>query len=345
VQIPDHHDALKRVLSLVDPSEIYAIGHRVVHGGQAFSRSMLVDSETLAALAKLDQLAPLHNPVNRMGIEMALELYPDAPQVAVFDTAFHADMPEHAYRYAIPAEWSDQLGVRRYGFHGTSHKYVAERAAAMLDVPPRDLNLITLHLGNGASAAAVSGGRCLDTSMGLTPLEGLVMGTRSGDLDPGALLYLMREGYSAAELDEGLNRYSGLQGLCDENDMRAVKTMAAEGDRRARLALDIYCYRIRKYIGAFCAVLGRVDAIIFTAGIGEHDPEIRETVIDGIGFLGVQMDLTLNRADSREARAVHLAGSAVAVLVIPTDEELQSAREVQAVLQSQNPDERPAAGR
>lgn len=329
--IPDHHAALQRILSLVDPSEIRAIGHRVVHGGRAFSTPMLLDREALEALAELDQLAPLHNPVNRMGIEMALALFPDAPQVAVFDTAFHADIPERAYRYAVPPEWSERLGVRRYGFHGTSHKYVAARASEMLGRPPEDLNLITLHLGNGASAAAISGGRCVDTSMGMTPLEGLVMGTRSGDLDPGAMLYLMREGYTVEQLDEGLNRHSGLQGLCDENDMRAVKDMAAGGDQRASLALDIYCYRIRKYIGAYCAVLGRLDAIVFTAGIGEHNPDIREAVMADLDFLGARIDPTLNRAPNTDARAIHLEGSPVAVLVIPTNEELQTAREVQAV--------------
>ena len=261
-------------------SQLDAIGHRVVHGGERFTQSVRIDETVVAAIRALIPLAPLHNPANLEGIMITRAEAPEVPQVAVFDTAFHQTIPDYAYRYALPEETYTQMGVRRYGFHGTSHHFVAKEAAAELEKDPSDANLITLHLGNGASVCAIKEGRSVDTSMGFTPLEGLIMGSRSGDLDPAILAYLSREhGYSMEALDHMLNKQSGLLGLCGENDMRQIHRMIAEGDARATLAHEMFCYRIVKYIGAYTAVLGKVDAIVFTGGIGEHDAVTRQAIM------------------------------------------------------------------
>jgi acetate kinase len=260
-------------------------------------------------------------------------MYPSVPQVAVFDTAFHRTMPARAYRYALPHELSDRLGIRRYGFHGTSHAHVSRKAAEHLGRPLADLNLITLHLGNGASAAAVAGGQCIDTSMGLTPLEGLVMGTRSGDLDPGVVFYLQREGgLSMDEIDAVLNRQSGLKGLTGTNDMREVQRRAEAGDSVAAEAVEIFCYRIRKYVGAYSAALGRVDALVFTAGIGENDAAVRAGVCAGLEPFGVHLDAGRNAVRSKQSRTISTDDSAIAVLVVPTDEELEIADQTMALV-------------
>jgi acetate kinase len=337
--LPDHAAALAAAAEELaadglglDSPELAAIGHRVVHGG-LISEPTLVDDAVLAAIEDLVPLAPLHNPANLTGIRTARELRPDLPQVAVFDTAFHTTMPEHAARYAIDTATADAHRVRRYGFHGTSHAYVSRRAAALLGRAPEDTNAIVLHLGNGASASAVRGGRCVDTSMGLTPLEGLVMGTRSGDVDPAVVFHLARgAGMSVDAVDELLNKKSGLFGLCGDNDMREIRRRADEGDRRARLALDVYVHRLRKYIGAYTAVLGRVDALVFTAGVGEHAAEVREAAVEGLGALGLAVDPARNAVRSDAPRVVSPDGCPVAVLVVPTDEELEIARQAFALV-------------
>lgn len=330
--LKDHRAALGLIMESLGTADISAVGHRVVHGGEHFRQTTLLDPPTLHALADLDALAPLHNPANRLGITTAMELFPGVPQVAVFDTAFHASLPDAASHYAIPAEWRERWGVRRFGFHGISHQYITLETARLLGLPLAATNLVSLHLGNGASAAAVQGGRSVDTTMGMTPLEGLVMGTRSGDIDPGALLYLLRNGLDVETLDRGLNRESGLLGLCGDNDMRAVTARAAQDDADATRALAVYCYRIRKTIGAYCAALGRVDALVFTAGVGENNPALREAILEGLDGFGIAIDPALNREAGDAARALHAADSAVAVLVIPTREELQIAREVRALI-------------
>ena len=305
-----------------------AIGHRVVHGGERFQAPARIDAEVCAAIRELALLAPLHNPANLIGIEVCRDAFPGVPQVAVFDTAFHQTLPPHAFRYAVPDAWYRELGVRRYGFHGTSHRYVAERAAEALGRPLAALNLITLHLGNGASAAAIRAGRCVDTSMGLTPLEGLVMGTRSGDLDPAVPLFVQRAaGLSPEAADAALNQESGLLGLAGTGDMRELLAQERSGDERARLALELYCYRIRKYLGAYCAALGRVDALVFTGGVGENAARVRSLVCAGIETLGIALDERANDAAAGEVAEIGRAGVAVRVLVVRTNEELQIARE------------------
>jgi acetate kinase len=341
--IADHHEGLKRIVSLlVDPkhgviadkNEISAVGHRVVHGGEAFHSTVIVDDKVVAAIKKNIPLAPLHNPFNLMGIEVAGSIFPDAPQVAVFDTAFHQTIPRHAYLYALPCEMYERHKVRRYGFHGTSHAYVSEQAAEYLDRPLAELNLITIHIGNGASMTAVKNGRSVDTSMGMTPLAGLVMGTRSGDIDP-ALPFFMADylGMSLQEIDRLLNRESGLKGLCGTNDMREVIQNMENGDKRAAVALDIYTYRIKKYIGAYFAALGSIDAIIFTAGVGEHAPLIRQKSCQGLNRLGIEIDAGKNSFPGGFIREINTRNSEVKVLVIPTDEELQIARETKKAIE------------
>jgi acetate kinase len=306
------------------PADLAAIGHRVVHGGERFTDPTLVDDDVLAAIRALTPLAPLHNPANALGIEVARRLYPDIPQVAVFDTAFHRTLPPRAYRYALPRDLADRHGIRRFGFHGTSHAYVSRRAAEHLGRPVDELALITLHLGNGASAAAVAGGRSIDTSMGLTPLQGLVMGTRSGDVDPAVVFHLHREaGMDLAAIEDLLTRRSGLLGLAGTADLRDVQARAEAGDGDAAEALDVFCYRIRSYIGAYAAALGRVDAIVFTAGIGENAPDVRARVCAGLEGFGVLIDPEANAAAGGGARTV--SQGRVAVLVVPTDEELEIA--------------------
>lgn len=332
--VADHRAALGEVVAALRAEgldeRVAAIGHRVVHGGDRFVEPTRIDDDVLAGIRDLTPLAPLHNPANVTGIEVARELWPHLPQVAVFDTAFHATLPVHAYRYAVPEEWYTDHDVRRYGFHGTSHAYVARQAAGILGRPAEDLRLITLHLGNGASATAVSGGRSIDTSMGLTPLEGLVMGTRSGDLDPAVIFHVARSsGATPDEIDRALNKASGMLGLCGHNDLRTVEERAAGGDDRAQLALEVFCYRIRKYVGAYTAALGGIDGIVFTAGIGEHSPGVRARVCSGLGWLGATLD---DEANAASATVISTPDSRVTVLVVPTDEELEIATSTLAVL-------------
>lgn len=333
-------EALEASALLTDARPLSAIGHRVVHGGEAFRAPAMLDEASVRQIRDCIPLAPLHNPANLAGIEACRRLFPDLPQVAVFDTAFHQDMPESAWRYAVPEAWYRSYGVRRYGFHGTSHAYVAARAAEWLGRPLAECSLITLHLGNGASVSAIAQGRCRDTSMGMTPLEGLVMGTRSGDIDPAIPVYLQsRAGMSATAVDTALNRDSGLRALCGDNDMRRILARVADGDRHAELALDIYCERIRKYIGAYVALLGRVDAVVFTGGIGEHAAPVRERVCANLDGLGIRLDASANAAAGGELAAVQQAsdtpGGGVPILVIRTNEELEIARQTHRLCASQ----------
>ena len=333
--LSDHAEAIDRIAGLLadagvawDASELLGIGHRVVHGGEAFREPCLIDARVIETIRRLSSLAPLHNPANLLGIEVAMARQPNVPQVAVFDTAFHHSIPPRAYRYAVPEEWYQSHGVRRYGFHGTSCAYVAKQAARELGRPLEELNLIVLHLGNGASVTAIERGKSVDTSMGMTPLEGLVMGTRSGDIDPGVIVYLaLQVGMSVEKIDADLNGVSGLFGLCGVGDVRDVLGREAAGDGRARLALDVYTYRMRKYIGAYMAVLGHVDAIVFTAGVGEHSADIRERACQGLEGLGVQLDEARNRAGAKGVRSIHRRGAPLAVLVVPTNEELEIAEQ------------------
>ena len=336
----DHDEALRAALDAfetqgpsLDSAGVVAVGHRVVHGGEQFSAPTLIDDGVVSAVESLVPLAPLHNPANLEGIAVARKLFPDLPQVAVFDTAYHQTMPPVAYTYAVPVAWRDEHAIRRYGFHGTSHAYVARSAAAALGRAPEAVNVIVLHLGNGASATAVRGGRSVDTSMGLTPLEGLVMGTRSGDLDPALHAHLHRSlGWSLEQIDGALNRASGLKGLAGENDFREVMRMRAAGDAGAALAFDVYCYRIRKYVGAYYAVLGTVDAIVFTAGVGEHSPELRAAVLAGLGRLGIEVDHPRNTGPLDGPTLISPDSADVAVLVVPTDEEYEIARQALEVI-------------
>jgi acetate kinase len=338
--VPDHAAALKAVAEELaadglglDSPELAAIGHRVVHGGRRFTAPTVVTDEVLTEVRRLVPVAPLHNPANITGIEVARALRPDLPQVAVFDTAFHTTIPEHAARYAIDTAVADEHRVRRYGFHGTSHQYVARATARLLGRDPAELNVIVLHLGNGASASAVAGGVCVETSMGLTPLEGLVMGTRSGDIDAGVVFHLHRVGgLSIDEIDDLLNRRSGLLGLAGENDMREILRRADEGDRAAELAFAAYVHRLRKYLGAYYAVLGRVDAIAFTAGVGENAAPVRTAATEGLEELGILVDPELNSVRSGEARVISPEYSRVTVAVVPTDEELEIAQQAFALV-------------
>jgi acetate kinase len=311
-----------------DESELFGIGHRVVHGGELFSEPALIDDQVIADIRSLTPLAPLHNPSNLLGIELARTRFPGVPQVAVFDTAFHQTLPPHAFHYAIPNEWYTRHHVRRYGFHGTSHLYVSREAARYLGKSPETINLITLHLGNGASAAAVQGGKSVDTSMGMTPLEGLVMGTRSGDVDPALPFFIMREmGMTAEQVEKSLNLLSGLKGICGMNDMREIEGQAKNGDENANLALEIFCYRIKKYIGSYSAVLGRLDAVVFTGGIGENSVLVRSMVCSGLDQMGISLDEDKNGAVTETVAEIQTDGAAVKVLVIQTDEEREIARQ------------------
>ncbi len=317
-----------------DDAELIGIGHRVVHGGETFREPVLVDPDVLAAIRSLSPLAPLHNPSNVLGIEAGQMRFPGVPQVAVFDTAFHHTLPPFAYRYAVPRDLYEKHQVRKYGFHGTSHAFVAREAANHLGKPLAELNLITLHLGNGASAAAVKGGRSIDTSMGMTPLEGLVMGTRCGDIDPSVPFYLMRQtDMKPQDVEDLLNRKSGLKGLCERSDMRQVMEQASKGADDARLALDMFCYRIKKYIGAYYAVLGRLDAIVFTGGIGENAAPVRQRVCEGLRHIGVAVDAVKNEASRGSIAEIQPEGSPVKVLVVRTNEELEIARQVVATIE------------
>lgn len=340
VSAPDHARAMALVLDAfetagpnLDDSNLTAIGHRVVMGGLEFSAPTLIDDEVVAVIEQLSPLAPLHNPANLAGIRGARAALPETPHVAVFDTAFFRGLPEDATTYAIDRQTAAAHGIRRYGFHGTSHRFVSERVSVLLQ--RNDLRQIVLHLGNGASAAAVVGQKPVATTMGLTPLEGLVMGTRSGDIDPSIVLYLQRAaGLSIDEVDALLNRRSGMAGLTGHNDMRDVHAAAEAGDADARLALDVYVRRIKHYIGAYAAIMGGLDAVTFTAGVGENDAEIRGRVVDGLGFLGLGVDDARNAAGEEGERVISRDGAPAQVLVVPTDEELAIARDALAVVTS-----------
>ncbi|MEY6431659.1 acetate kinase [Thioalkalicoccus limnaeus] len=338
--IPDHRTGLTQIFAtlhdsgvLTDLGDLGAIGHRVVHGGEVFHCPTIIDDEVIEVIEAMVPLAPLHNPAHLAGIRVARALCPDVPSVAVFDTAFHLTMPRTAYRYALPEYLYKEHRVRRYGFHGTSHHYVAKQAATWLGKPLLQCNLITLHLGNGASATAIRNGHSVDTSMGLTPLEGLVMGTRSGDLDPAILFYLSKQlGLDLEALDDLLNRRSGLLGLCGVNDMREIHRLADHGDDGAELAIGVFCHRLTKYIGAYCALLGRVDALVFTGGIGENDADVRARACAGLENLGMRIDPAANRSEADGTRVISTPDSPVKLLVIPTNEELEIARQVHETL-------------
>jgi acetate kinase len=336
VPIADHHEGFRFLLDAavrypttrITPGAFFGFGHRVVHGGEVFREPVIVDNEVIRRIKELIPLAPLHNPSNVAAIEALRSLRPDVPNVAVFDTAFHQTMPPRAFRYALPEECYGAHHVRRYGFHGTSHHYVAKEAAQYLGIPLERLNLITLHLGNGTSAAAVENGRSIDTSMGLTPLEGLIMGTRCGDLDPAVHFYLTREtGMSFEAIEDLLNKESGLKGICGMNDVREIQRRADKGDAQAQLALEMFCYRIKKYIGAYSAALGRVDAIVFTGGIGENSARVRRGSCEGLTVLGISLDSSKNEGESSQIAEIQREDSRVKILVIRTNEELEIARQ------------------
>ncbi|MCD6545804.1 MAG: acetate kinase [Thermotogae bacterium] len=342
--IPNHEVGLSLLLDVLqdekmgvikDLSDIKAVGHRVVHGGERFAGSVRIDNEVLKAIEENIKLAPLHNPPNIAGIKAAMKLLPDVPQVAVFDTAFHQTMPKIAYLYAIPYEYYEKYKIRRYGFHGTSHRYVSKRAAEILGKRYEELKIITCHLGNGASIAAVKYGKSIDTSMGFTPLEGLVMGTRSGDLDPAIVTYLQEvENLSANEVYEILNKKSGVLGLSGiSSDMREIEDGALEGDPTARLTLDIYEYRIAKYIGAYAAAMNGIDVIVFTAGVGENSPILREEICENyLEYLGIKIDKKKNDVKGEEV-IISTSDSKVSVLVVPTNEELVIARDTKEIVE------------
>ncbi len=341
--IPDHKVGMHLVIDLItdnekgviaDKNEITAIGHRVVQGGESFSTAIRIDDSVKTAIRENNPLAPLHNPANLMGIEVAEELFPGTPNVAVFDTEFHQTMPAKAFLYALPYDYYKELRVRRYGFHGTSHKFVANQAAKLHNKKPEEVNVITVHLGNGCSMAAVKGGKCVDTSMGMTPLAGVMMGTRSGDIDPAIIAYIMEnKNMTIQEIDTVFNKQSGLKGICGMNDMRDIHDNVAKGDDMAKLAVDMFAYRVKKYIGAYTAVLGTVDVVAFTAGIGENDDIVRAAVSEDMTGLGIELDLEKNKGRASEPKAIHKAGSPVQVWIIPTNEELQIAQDTVNILQ------------
>ncbi|MEY4458770.1 MAG: hypothetical protein RIS25_1363 [Actinomycetota bacterium] len=329
----DHASGLRQVLEqLGADAGISVVGHRVVHGGSVFDRAVVVDDSVIEQIDELVPLAPLHNPANLAGVRAAREALPNVPHVVVFDTAFHQTIPHEAHTYAIDASVAAEHGIRRYGFHGTSHKFVTERAAQYLNKPVDDVNLIVLHLGNGASVTAISGGRSVDTSMGLTPLEGLVMGTRSGDLDPAIVFHLARVGgYSMDQLDELLNKRSGMKGLTGFSDMRDVEARIAEGSVEAAQGLAVWRHRVRHYVGAYRAQLASLDAVVFTAGVGENSALLRELSMQGLAHLGIELDSARNEVRSRDVRDIATNASPVRILVVPTNEELEIARQAVAV--------------
>lgn len=342
--IPNHEVAIKLVFDaltnseygvLKDVAEIEAVGHRVVHGGEKYASSVLIDDAVMATLRDCVELAPLHNPPNIMGIEVAQRLMPDVKHVAVFDTAFHQTMPRHAFLYALPYELYEKYRIRRYGFHGTSHKYVAQRAAALLERPLEDLRIITCHLGNGASVTAVDHGQSVDTSMGFTPLEGLIMGTRSGDLDPAVITFLQdKEELTLEATNALLNKKSGVLGISGvSSDFRSLEEASKNGNERAALAIDMFAYRVKKYIGAYAAVMGGVDAIVFTAGLGENSFSMREQICQGLEFLGIEIDPERNKVRGQEVD-ISTDAARVRALLIPTDEELMIAQDTVALARS-----------
>jgi acetate kinase len=333
----NHREALRQIIGSLPAAQISAVGHRVVHGGEKFKSSILITEEVLDAIKAVKDLAPLHNPPNIAGIEAAQEVLPGVPQIAVFDTAFHQTMPEHAFLYAVPYEWYGMYGVRRYGFHGTSHLYVSRRAAVLLGKPPLSTNLITMHIGNGVSISAIKEGVSVDTSMGMTPLEGAVMGTRCGDIDPAIILFMIeKEGFYADEIDTILNKKSGLLGITGKySDRRDIEKAAADGDRRAQLAVEIETYHLRKYIGSYLAALGRVDAVVFTAGAGELNWKLRAGVLTGLENLGLIFDKKKNEAAVSRDKETLISDdkSPVKIYVIPTDEEIVFIEDVVAILE------------
>ncbi|HEV7332273.1 MAG TPA: acetate kinase [Flavisolibacter sp.] len=343
LDLPDHEAGLHQVAQLLtdaaigviqNPGDIDAIGHRVVHGGESFSSTTVITKEVKEEIKKLFSLAPLHNPANYLGIEVAEKIFTNATQVAVFDTAFHQTMPEKAFRYAIPQSFYSDMGIRAYGFHGTSHKYVTEKALQYLQNP--QAKIITIHLGNGCSMAAVNGGRSVDTSMGFGPLSGLVMGTRSGDIDPSIIFHLVNQlGYSLDQVNNLLNKNSGMLGLTGFSDMRDILKAKAEGDEQAALAYELYTYRIKKYIGAYAAVLNGLDAIVFTAGVGENDAITRRMVCAQMDYLGITLDEQKNEERSATIRDISRNGSPVKVLIVPTNEELEIVKQCYALLQEE----------
>lgn len=343
VPMDTHKDAIGHVLEAImdkdhgvvqSMDEIGAVGHRVVHAGEKYSKSVLIDANVLAALEECVELAPLHNPPNLLGIAACQELMPSTPMVAVFDTAYHQTMPPEAYIYAIPYEYYEKYGIRRYGFHGTSHKYVAERTADILGVNIKELKIITCHLGNGASVSAIKNGKCIDTSMGFTPLEGLVMGTRSGDLDPAIVSFIRRkENLPAGESTNILNKKSGVLGISGvSSDFRDLEEAVADGNERAALALKVFAHKVRFYIGAYIAEMNGVDAIVFTAGVGENDIGMRDVICSELGNLGIKLDLVKNKVRGKET-IISRDDSKVSIMLIPTNEELMIARDTYLLAQ------------
>lgn len=337
VEMKDHKDAIKHVLEAVahpevgavkEMSEIEAVGHRIVHGGEKFASSALLTDEVIEAINECVELAPLHNPANLMGVEACKAILPDVPQVGVFDTAFHQSMPKKAFIYGLPHELYTKYGVRRYGFHGTSHLYVSQKAAEMLGKPIEELKIVTCHLGNGASLTAVDGGKSVDTSMGLTPLEGLIMGTRCGDIDPAIVPFVMKkEGLDADGIDKLMNKQSGVYGMTGiSSDFRDIEDAANNGDEKAQVALDAYCHKVKKYIGSYVAAMNGVDAIVFTAGLGENGISMREMICKDMDFFGIKLDAEKNNVRGKE-RVISTDDSKVKVLLIPTNEELMIARD------------------
>lgn len=330
-RVENYENAILQILQNI--STLDAVGHRVVHGGEIYKKSVLVDANVIVTIEELIPLAPLHNPANLAGIKAVSMLYPDLKQVAVFDTSFHQSIPDYAYMYALPYHLYTENKIRRYGFHGSSHRYMLKAASSYLQKLPQELNLITFHLGNGDSVCAIQNGESIDTSMGFTPLEGLIMGTRSGDLDPEILLYLQRQkGMNIDDIETLLNKESGLKGICGASDMRDVVKLAKEGDEKANLAIEMFTYHAKKYIGAYIAILGRVDALVFTGGIGEHSALIREKIVQNLEHFGIKIDCDKNRHEQYEPFDINARDAVIKLLVIHTNEEEIIAQEVQKVL-------------
>ena len=342
--LPTHREGMSRVVALLtdpekgvirDAAEVHGVGHRVLSCGEVYTDTVRVDAKVKQTIRDFFPLGPLHNPPNLMGIEVAEEFFPRAPQVAVFDTAFHQTMPPKAFLYPVPYEWYTKHRLRKYGFHGTSHKFIAQETAEFLGKPLAQTSLVSIHLGNGCSMAAVRDGKCADTTMGVTPLEGLMMGTRSGDIDPAALEYIMDQtGMDIHQMVNALNKKSGLKGVCGVNDMREVVEAAARGDAQAETALQMFCYRIQKYIGAYMAVVPNLDAIVFTAGIGQNSSPVRERICRDLAHLGLRIDPARNAARSDDPREIQEAGAPLKILVLPTNEELQIALETKQTIEA-----------
>ena len=341
--LPTHHEGMSRLVALLtdehkgvirDAAEIHGVGHRVLSCGEVYTDTVRVTSKVKETIREFFPLGPLHNPPNLMGIEVAEEFFPNAPQVAVFDTAFHQTMPPKAFLYAVPYEWYTRYRLRKYGFHGTSHKFIAQETAEFLGQPLNQTSLISIHLGNGCSMAAIHNGKCVDTTMGVTPLEGLMMGTRSGDIDPAALEYIMGQtGMDIHQMVNALNKQSGLKGVCGVNDMREVVEAAAAGNTQAETALQMFTYRIQKYIGAYMAIVPNLHAIVFTAGIGQNSAPVRERICRDLEHMGLRINISKNVARSDDPREIQADGAPIRILVLPTNEELQIALETKQVIE------------